>query len=101
VLDDIWLPGALFKGLTAERLSDYRGPMYGLFESEFGVRMIRAREKLRAVAADELAASWLGVAAGTPLLSVERVSFTYDDRPVELRRGLYDTAAHFYRNELS
>jgi len=101
VLDDIWLPGALFKGLTAERLSDYRGPMYGLFETEFGVRMIRAREKLRAVAADDLAASWLGVAAGTPLLSVERVSFTYDDKPVELRRGLYDTAEHFYRNELS
>ena len=101
VLDDIWLPGSLFKGLTAERLSDYRGPMYGLFESEFGVRMIRAREKLRAVAADELAASWLGVAAGAPLLSVERVSFTYDDKPVELRRGLYHTAGHFYRNELS
>lgn len=101
VLDDIWLPGALFKGLTAERLSDYRGPMYGLFETEFGVRMIRARERLRAVAADDVAASWLGVAAGTPLLSVERVSFTYDDKPVELRRGLYHTAEHFYRNELS
>ena len=42
VLDDIWLPGQQFKGLTAERLSDYRGPMYGLFETEFGVRMIRA-----------------------------------------------------------
>jgi GntR family transcriptional regulator len=101
VLDDIWLPGALFKGLTAERLSDYRGPMYGLFETEFGVRMIRARERLRAVAADDVAASWLDVAAGTPLLSVERVSFTYDDKPVEPRRGLYHTAEHFYRNELS
>jgi GntR family transcriptional regulator len=101
VLDDIWLPGALFKGLTAERLSDYRGPMYGLFETEFGVRMIRAQEKLRAVAADALAASWLGVAEGAPLLSVERISCTYDDRPVELRRGLYETSAHFYRNELS
>ena len=53
VLDDIWLPGNLFKGLTAERLSENRGPMYGLFETEFGVRMIRAEEKLRAVAADE------------------------------------------------
>ena len=42
VLDDIWLPGHMFKGLTAERLSQYQGPMYGLFESEFGVRMIRA-----------------------------------------------------------
>ena len=101
VLDDIWLPGQAFKGLTAERLADYRGPMYGLFEQEFGVRMIRADEKLRAVAADADAAALLGVARGAPLLSVERLSYTYDDRPVELRRGLYDTSAHHYRNELN
>jgi GntR family transcriptional regulator len=101
VLDDIWLPGALFKGLTAERLSDYRGPMYGLFESEFGVRMIRAEEKIRAVAADAAAAEPLALAPGAPLLSVERLALTYGDKPVELRRGLYNTASHFYRNELS
>ncbi len=64
VLDDIWLPGNLFKGLTAERLSENRGPMYGLFETEFGVHMIRAEEKLRAVAADEASARWLEVPRG-------------------------------------
>lgn len=101
VLDDIWLPAVLFKGLTAERLSDYRGPMYGLFETEFGVRMIRAEEKIRAVVADSTSAALLEVAPGTPLLSVERLSFTYDDKPVELRRGHYHTASHYYRNELS
>ena len=101
VLDDIWLPGHLFKGLTAERLSDYKGPMYSLFESEFGVRMIRAEEKIRAVVADEAAAGLLGIEPGAPLLSVERLALTYGDKPVELRRGLYNTASHFYRNELS
>ena len=101
VLDDIWLPGQLFKGLTAEKLSDYRGPMYGLFESEFGVRMIRAEEKIRAVPADAAAAELLRLAVGVPLLSVERLALTYGDRPVELRRGLYNTASHHYRNELS
>ena len=101
VFDDIWLPGHAFKGLTAERLADYKGPMYGLFESEFGVRMIRAEEKLRAVAADADAAALLTLPPGAPLLSVERLSFTYGDRPVELRRGLYDTTAHFYRNALN
>jgi GntR family transcriptional regulator len=101
VLDDIWLPGAAFKGLTAERLAEYRGPLYALFETEFGVRMIRAEEKIRAVAADEPNASLLELKAGAPLLSVERVSFTYGDKPVELRRGLYNTESHFYRNELS
>ena len=101
VLDEIWLPGALFKGLTAERLADYKGPMYGMFEADFGVRMIRAEEKIRALVADAAAAQVLAVAPGFPLLSVERLSFTYGDKPVELRRGLYNTAQHFYRNALN
>ena len=101
VLDEIWLPGGLFKGLSAERLSQYRGPMYALFETEFGVHMIRASEKLRAVAADAAAAQWLEVAVGAPLLSVERLSYSYENKPVELRRGLYHTEAHYYRNELN
>ncbi|MEP7280438.1 MAG: GntR family transcriptional regulator [Rubrivivax sp.] len=101
VLDEIWLPAALFRGLTADRLSAYRGPMYAFFETEFGVRMIRADEKIRAVAAEADGATLLAVAPGTPLLSVERLSYTYEDRPVELRRGLYHTAAHHYRNVLS
>ena len=100
VLDDLWLPGALFKGLSAERLEAWRGPMYRLFEAEFSVRMIRAEEKLRAVAAGAEEAAVLALAEGTPLLQVERLSFTYGDRPVELRRGLYSTQSHHYRNEL-
>jgi len=100
VLDDIYLPGALFKGLTAERMSGYKGAMYRLFEAEFGVRMIRAEERIRAVAADQPQAEALQVAAGAPLLSVERLSLTYGDTPVELRRGLYRPDRHHYRNEL-
>jgi GntR family transcriptional regulator len=63
--------------------------------------MIRADEKIRAVAAEGDAATLLAVPPGTPLLSVERLSYTYEDRPVELRRGLYNTASHHYRNALS
>ena len=101
ILEELWLPGHIFKGLTAERLIEYKGPMYGLFESEFGTHMIRAQEKLRAVSADDIAAELLVVALHAPLLSVERVSFTYGDRPVEVRRGLYVTDRHHYRNEFS
>ncbi|WP_187358660.1 GntR family transcriptional regulator [Pseudoduganella aquatica] len=101
IVEELWLPGLIFKGLTAERLVEYKGPMYGLFESEFGTRMIRAAEKIRAVCADEGAASLLQVAQGTPLLMAERVSFTYGDKPVELRRGLYSTERHHYQNDLN
>lgn len=101
ILEDIWLPGAPFKGLTAERLSDYHGPMYALFETEFGVRMVRADERLRAVNPDPAQAGLLQVDPRTPLLSVERVAYTYNDTPMELRRGLYRTDTHHYRNALS
>ena len=101
VLDDIWLLGANFKGLTAEKLTEWKGPMYALFEAEYGTRMVRATEKIRAVSADETAAALLSVEPGSPLLSVERVSFTYGDRPVEVRRGLYVTTRHYYQNDLS
>jgi GntR family transcriptional regulator len=101
ILEELWLPGQLFKGLTAERLVEYKGPMYGLFESEFGTRMIRANEKIKAVAADSGAAQYLHVLEGTPLLCAERVSYTYGDKAVELRRGIYLTAQHHYQNDLS
>ena len=101
ILEELWLPGQLFKGLTAERLVEYKGPMYGLFESEFGTRMIRATERIRAVAADAATSAHLQVAEGTPLLCAERVSYTYGDKAVELRKGVYSTAHHHYQNELS
>ena len=101
ILEDLWLPGGPFKGLTAERLSQYHGPMYALFESEFGVRMVRADEKIRAVLPDQAQAELLAVTPLTPLLSVERIAYTYNDTPMELRRGLYRTDTHHYHNELS
>jgi GntR family transcriptional regulator len=101
ILEDLWLPGTSFKGITAEQMADYPGPTYAMFEADFGVRMVRATEKIRAVAADAQQAQLLQVDKGSPLLSVERIAFTYNDTPMELRRGLYRTDTHHYRNELS
>ena len=101
ILEDIWLPGSTFKGLTAEQMAGFQGPTYAMFELEFGVRMVRAEEKIRAVAADAQQSQLLQVAPGTPLLSVERIAYTYNDVPMELRRGLYRTDNRHYRNELS
>jgi GntR family transcriptional regulator len=101
VLDEITLPASLFAGLTRARCAAYPGSMYGFFETAFGVRMLRAEERLRAVAADASGAALLQVEPGTPLLAVDRVSFTYGDRPVEVRRGLCTTRHEHYWNTLA
>ena len=101
ILEEVWLPGGPFKGLQAETLSQDKGPMYALFETEFGVRMVRAVEKIKAVGADAGTAEWLRVDMGHPLLSVERLAYTYNNVPMELRRGLYRTDSRHYFNELN
>ncbi len=101
VVDEIYLPGEIFQGLSLEVLQGWSGSLYSLFEARFGLRMIRAEERIRAVAADRPTADVLNVKEGVPLLSVERVTYTYGDRPVEWRRGLYSTAEHYYLNELN
>jgi len=62
--------------------------------------MVRADEKIRAVLPDESQQKLLDIPASTPLLSVERVAYTYKDTPMELRRGWYRTDKHHYHNVL-
>ncbi len=101
ILEELWLPGTIFKGLSVERVLQYKGPMYALLETEFGTQMIRAIENIKAVVADQVTADLLQLPLNTPLLSVTRVSFTYGDKPVEVRRSYYVTNNHHYRNELN
>jgi GntR family transcriptional regulator len=74
--------------------------MYALFETEFNVRMVRAEEKIRAEPALNGLEQLLKIERGTPLLSVERIAYTYKDVPMELRRGYYRTDTHHYHNTL-
>ncbi len=101
ILDEIVLPASQFPGLSLPRLEEFRGSMYSFYETVYGLRMIRAEERLRAVPADAFTAGHLRVEPGTPLLCVDRLAFTYGDKPVEWRRGLCLTDGFSYYNELS
>ncbi|MDI9332981.1 MAG: GntR family transcriptional regulator [Cytophagales bacterium] len=100
ILEDIWLAGNPFKGLNLERLAESKAPMYAMFEAEFGVNMVRADEQIRAVNPTQEQAALLQVKTDTPLLRVERIAYTYNDTPIEVRTGLYRTDTRHYRNEL-
>ena len=99
LVDDIHLPACLFPGFSRERLEAHTGSMYGFFET-FGVRMLQARERIKAVAARAPIGELLALPAGSPLLEIERVAFTFGARPVELRRSLCSTATHHYAARL-
>ena len=97
VAERIRLPAALFRGIESR---DLPNNLYELYASEFGVTIGRASEKLKAVAAEDWAATALGVPVGTPLLQVDRLAYDLDGRRVEWRVSLCRTETIHYWSDL-
>lgn len=100
IFDHVIIPASPFKGLSGNKIQDYNGSLYRMYETLYGIRMIRASEKLTAVAATPEIANYLGVKQGYPLLRIERIAYTYGDKPMEWRLGLCVTDDYHYMNEL-
>lgn len=98
IVDDITLPAALFPGLTEKIFLARDNTIYQLFQSRYGINVLRTDERLRAVLAEGEVAGLLDVQAGSPLLEIRRVALTFRDRPVELRLSRVNTAEHAYHN---
>jgi GntR family transcriptional regulator len=101
VFDRLCLPAMLFRGLTEKRLRERPGTIYQLYQSDYGITVVRALERAAAVAADLHVARVLGLAPGAPVMRVRRTALTFGDRPVEYRVSMIHTAQHDYVHLLS
>ena len=99
-VDDIALAAETFRGLSEKIFVSRSNTIYHLYQSRYGINVLRTDERLRAILAAGDAAQWLGVNAGAPLLEIRRVALTFRDRPVELRVSRVNTARHDYYNTL-
>lgn len=100
-LEEVRVPAALFKGLSAAVIEQHECKLYSMYESAFEVRIIQVRERIKAVGAGEEESRLLEVPLATPLLRVDRVAYTFGDRPVELRASFFHTEHHHYRNSIT
>ncbi|MDB5852031.1 MAG: putative regulator protein [Herminiimonas sp.] len=96
IVDDITLPEALFPRLTEAQIRNRSNTLYNLYQSSFGVNVIRTDERLRAATATAAQAKLLGIKTGAPLLEVRRVAYSYNRQPVEWRISHVNTAKHEY-----
>lgn len=101
ILDHIAIAQARFQGLTAAQFRDRPNTIYHLYQSAFGITVLRTAERLRAVPATPEAAEVLGVRKGAPLLEIRRTALSFNDQPVEYRRSLVNTTAHEYFSDLA
>ena len=100
ILDELVLPARLFRDLSEKVFTGRDNTIYHLYQSRYGVNVLRTSERLRATRAGARAARLLAVPAGAPLLQISRTALTYDNAPVELRESLVNTAQHDYFSDL-
>lgn len=101
VLDRITLPVTRFRSLTERQFIERPSTLYALYQTDFGITVVGARERARAVAADRVVARALAMPEGLPVIEVHRLALTFGDKPVEYRVSSIDTRAHDYVSSLS
>jgi GntR family transcriptional regulator len=83
--------------ITAAELEEW-GSLYTLLENKFNLIVAEADQTIEATIADERESSLLQVPVGSPLLQVERTTWSHLHTPMELVRMLY--RADHYKFEI-
>ncbi|HVO90309.1 MAG TPA: GntR family transcriptional regulator [Casimicrobiaceae bacterium] len=93
---EIVVPARLFPGLDARTVPDGAASLYALYQAKYGVNIVRVDENLYAVRAGAVVARALGVKRDEPVLQIERLGYTFNDTPVELRTTWVHTSHYHY-----
>lgn len=85
MVEDLYLPERMFPGFQDIDISNKL--LYPILDEQFGTPIIWADEFLEPKVADPETARALGIEKGDPVSYIERIAYTYGDRPVEFRSG--------------
>ncbi len=85
MIEDLYLPCSLFPDFETIDISNKL--IYPIYDEKYGTPIIWAEEFLEPRVADRAVAEALEIQSGDPVIFVERIAYTYGDRPVEFRAG--------------
>jgi GntR family transcriptional regulator len=86
MLEDIFLPYQIFKGFDGVDISQQL--LYPIYDVKYQTPVIWADEFLWPQIAKKESAEILGIKLGDPVICIERVAYTYGDKPVEFRSSM-------------
>ncbi len=99
VVSDIVIPAVLFPGLTETLAREGGTTLYAVYQTHFGINIIRTVEQLRAVKASPTIAKILGLPAHDPVLEIQRTAYTFGNKLIELRTSRVLTSNFYYLSE--
>ena len=94
IREKIVLPSSLFPDI--EKRAPLPNTLYALYQTAYGVNIVTAHEMLTAEPAGPDDSRELGVEEGSPLLCVDRVAVSLENRKVEWRVSRFSTSDLLY-----
>jgi GntR family transcriptional regulator len=95
-LMNLILPLPRFLKLGKADLEQSADNLYSVYQRVCGVTVLRMEERVYSRIADKDLAKTLQVKLGHPIMVVDRLAYTFDDRPVEIRRRYFEGLEHQY-----
>ena len=96
MLEWVFLPRKLFPNFRKKLGSARPVLLYEFYEENFGVCVMDFDERIRAVLAPSEDAALIGCQSGAALLEIERLTYSYQNEPVELRISRCETGPRHY-----
>jgi GntR family transcriptional regulator len=98
IVETIIQPLSIFPDIDKE--TEFPNSLYGLYQEKYGITIVQVRDELHAVALPEQFADALKLAAGTPVICVERASINLEGRVVEWSKAYCSTEKFVYFSNL-
>ena len=99
ILEKVIQPLSVFPNIDKE--PEMPNSLYTLYQEKYGVSIVSVRDELRATQVPDEYAGDLGLAAGAPVLMVERASINIDGRVVEWSQAYCSTEKFVYAVHLN
>ncbi|MBX3651884.1 MAG: GntR family transcriptional regulator [Burkholderiales bacterium] len=89
------LPVWIFPRFGKSGLKQTEENLYAIFQKLYGVTVVHMNETISAGKANACIAKQLNIKANDPVLNVNRVSYTYNDIPVEIRKRTFQNSYNY------
>ena len=100
LVEDIWLPLPAFEALATLAVEDFDDLLYPMYERRCQQVVASATEILRVEQANAELAQALDIAAGSPVITVQRTALDFAGKPLEWRKTVGSASSFEYRIDI-
>lgn len=96
--DEMWGVGEVFKLLTEYNLAHHGDKLlYAFYQSELGISITKCEEQIKATLLPKNLCYMFNLQHPQPVIEIQRVAYTFEDRPIEFHRQLSVTNRYHYQ----